>query len=781
MLKPEKSFSRDIRASLWGGCTLLLGFSLWGYHPQDPSFNSTGVGQGVLNICGLFGAYVSDLLYQFMGLSAWVVVLACAYICVQQFFVGFRSSPKLVKSGLLILLVVTCASLGQLHGDGHGFFGGHISTGGVLGAWVVRALLQAFGFVGSATILWTCALVLLVFYTQATFREWAHLFMRGARYLMVPRHLFLWPFHIAKAVVTKWRAPFGTQVPQQEADEPALTPRPLVEQEPAPVLDQMGLRVTADPRFEAPKFEPQKEGFFSMDSGPQLANWELPHLKLLDDPVSAGPSVDRYELKSRSKILADKLAQFNVRGEVVGVRPGPAVTLFEFRPNADVKVSKITDLADDLALALSSKSVRIIAPIPGRNVVGVEAANPTQKVVHLKEVFLSQEFWSKNKSLPLALGCDVGGVQAVVDLRKMPHLLVAGSTGSGKSVFITSTLLSLVFRHSPNTLKLVLIDPKQVDLAAFSKLPHLLLPPIYDPKKAVGALKWAVREMEKRYRSMSRFGSRHLEAFNQKVSALTPQERDQHQDQNASAPNASSAGEGYYFTPQPYVVVVVEEFGDLMAVDKAAVEHQVVRLAQMARACGMHLVLATQSPRKDVVTGLIKTNIPGRISFKVASKLDSRIILDEGGAERLLAKGDMLFLAPGVSAPTRYHGPWVSDLDIQSVCDFWINQAPETADEAGAKVSCRAEDVSSFLETKTSTDSSAGGVDAMDEPMYEQIESYIKTLNFVSVSLLQRRFRLGYPRAARLMELLESKSVVGPAEGSKPRKVLGKSPAPPLP
>jgi S-DNA-T family DNA segregation ATPase FtsK/SpoIIIE len=353
----------------------------------------------------------------------------------------------------------------------------------------------------------------------------------------------------------------------------------------------------------------------------------------------------------------------------------------------------------------------------------------------------------------------------------MPHLLVAGTTGSGKSVFVVSAISGLLFRHSPKTLKLILVDPKQVDLAAFNEVPHLVMPPIREPKKAVGALRWAIREMEKRYRSMSKFGARGIESFNEIVNQFSGDEIKEHEAYNTQPETGPAKMDCYYFTPQPYIVIVVEEFGDLMAVDKVNVEQAVVRLAQMARACGIHLILAMQSPRRDVVTGLIKTNIPGGISFKVASKMDSRIILDEGGAERLLARGDMLFLAPGVSKPDRHHGPYLSESEISGVVRSWKKQGEPEYDA----LAMRAIDGGGGGDMG---DGPALGTDFDDgdikDERYDEILAYVASLKEVSASLLQRKFRLGYPRAARMIEIFEAEGVIGPANGSKPRTVLVK-------
>ena len=543
----------------------------------------------------------------------------------------------------------------------------------------------------------------------------------------------------------------------------------------APEAD-LGLEPAAEPvgaKSEEPQKIERRKVQLNTKVERRIENWKLPELAMLEDPPASRIRIEPKEIDRKALILTDKLAQFSVTGEVKGAKPGPAVTMYEFKPSADVKISKITELADDLSLALSSESVRIIAPIPGRDVVGIETSNSQRETVYLKDILASDDFWNDKTKLPLALGRQADGDAKIVDLRKMPHLLVAGTTGSGKSVFVVSIVTGLLFRHSPKSLRLILIDPKQVDLAAFSEIPHLLMPPIRDPKKAVTALKWAIREMEKRYRSMSRFGQRGLESYNEAMEKLSKTQLEEHEKINSDLDLGNKRQEQYYFTPQPYIVIVVEEFGDLMAVDKVNVEQAVVRLAQMARACGIHLILAMQSPRKDVVTGLIKTNIPGRISFKVASKMDSRIILDDSGAERLLAQGDMLFLAPGVSKPLRHHGPWLTDAEISSVMKFWSDQgepqfdplAIKALEGSGGGFDFGGGDESDVL-------AGIGGAAQEQDEIYDQLLSWVSEQKEVSASLLQRKFKLGYPRAARIIESFEAEGVVGPANGSKPRQVL---------
>ena len=431
---------------------------------------------------------------------------------------------------------------------------------------------------------------------------------------------------------------------------------------------------------------------------------------------------------------------------------------------ASIKITDITKLADDLSLALSAESLRIIAPIPGRDVVGIETSNSKRESIFMKELVECNDFWSEDLKLPIALGKNVSGEPKIIDLRKIPHLLVCGTTGSGKSVFTMSLVTSLIMRHSPKTLRLVLVDPKQVDLAAFHKIPHLLLPPVKDAKPAINTLKWLIREMEKRYRSMSKFSAKNIEGYNTAVEALSKGDVTEHEEKiRLLEENPQTATQSYYVKPVPYIVAVIEEFADLMSVDRSGVEPAVVRLAQMARASGIHLVIAMQSPRREVLTGLIKTNFPGRICFKVASKVDSSIVLDQRGAERLLSVGDMLYLAPGVSQPQRYHGAFLKDEEMAAVTDFWIQQGEPEFEPAA---------VQSASISEGSDDGYDGRATPESEENYDEVVAFVSSQKEVSASLLQRRFRFGYPKAARLIEIMENEGVVGPANGSKPRQVL---------
>ncbi len=742
---------------------LFIALALGSHDPQDPSFNSIGVRQNAHNACGLFGSFFSDLMYQMFGITAWGSVVLLLFFAYN--FMKHRQIEILTEKILAAtLLIITAATLLALHLKGVKIYQNNVYVGGWVGQFLQAQMTRLFNTVGVGIILWTSLVALNVI-------------LFGPRALEDPKR---WLIAIAENLLERferWRLNSKKASPLKIEHHGVAPVQKMStsnhEAEPSEESDEdQEDEESAKPEAAAPMMQtllgPLKRRRVDLKKKVQrrIANWKLPEIGILEDPPESRYRVDDKEIKMKSLLLVDKLGQFAVKGEVKGAKPGPAVTLFEFKPNADVKISKITELADDLSLALSSESVRIIAPIPGRDVVGIETSNSHRETVYLKDVLAMDDFWSDDMKLPLALGRQADGLPKVVDLRKMPHLLVAGTTGSGKSVFVVCALTGLLFRHSPQTLRLILIDPKQVDLAAFNNIPHLLLPMVTEPKKAVNALNWAVREMEKRYRSMSKFGARGIESFNEKVLEVSKEDLETHDKYNNSG---EVPVDSYYYTPQPYIVIVVEEFGDLMAVDKNNVEHAVVRLAQMARACGIHLILAMQSPRKDVVTGLIKTNIPGRISFKVASKMDSRIIIDDSGAERLLARGDMLFQAPGVAKPERHHGPWVTETEIAEIMSYWSEQGQPDYDESAMRAITRQPAFSEGGEG--AWDGADGESDEYDE-RYDEILAWVSGLKSVSASLVQRKFRLGYPRAARLIEIFEREGVVGPANGSKPRDVL---------
>jgi S-DNA-T family DNA segregation ATPase FtsK/SpoIIIE len=486
--------------------------------------------------------------------------------------------------------------------------------------------------------------------------------------------------------------------------------------------------------------------------------FQLPPISLLEAEVDKRQKIDRESLIMNSRILEKKLLDYGVEGRVVEVRPGPVITVYEFEPAPGVKVSRIVNLADDLALALSAISIRIVAPIPGKSVVGIEIPNTVRETVFLKEIIDSDPFRASKSKLSFGLGKDISGVPFVVDLGRMPHLLVAGSTGSGKSVSINSMICSILFKATPDEARFIMIDPKMLELSDYGDIPHMLLPVVTNPKKAAIALRWLVEEMERRYTVLAEKGVRNIEHYHQRREKEL-KEKGKVFKRKGDILEGGEDKPSETMEKLPYIIVVIDELADLMMISSREVEESITRLAQMARAVGIHLLLATQRPSVDVLTGIIKANFPARISFQVTSKVDSRTILDTIGAEHLLGAGDMLFLPPGSSKLTRVHGAFVSSGEIKRVVEFLKKQG-EPAYESAI-----------LLEDKKGKE--APGDEEYDEK-YDEAVAFVAETGQASISLIQRRFRIGYNRAARIVEKMEKEGVVGPSDGVKAREVLVK-------
>lgn len=486
--------------------------------------------------------------------------------------------------------------------------------------------------------------------------------------------------------------------------------------------------------------------------GAQLAllsgevNYQLPPLSLLSEPAPSRAKPAR-NLAEQGKLLEETLASFGVTAKVVQIDQGPVVTRFELQPAAGVKVSRIVSLADDIALSLAAADVRIEAPIPGKAAVGIEVPNKETSVVHLREILAAPEFANPKCRLALALGKDIAGAPVVCDLVDMPHLLIAGATGSGKSVCLNTLITSVLYRTRPDEVKLLMVDPKRVELAGYDGIPHLLAPVVTDPKKAATALKWVVEEMEKRYELFGQSGVRNIEKYNELMNAAAAEHAVLTEVVPDEAPPEPAR-------PLPYVIVLIDELADLMMVAAADVEDSICRLAQMARAAGIHLVIATQRPSVDVITGLIKANVPSRIAFAVSSQVDSRTILDMAGAERLLGKGDMLFCPVGAPKPVRVQGAYMNDREVEALVAYWKRQG-------------RPDYQASLMPTENRVETDVG-----DDELYDDAVKLVVTTGSASISMVQRRFRIGYARAARLIDMMELAGVVGPYQGSKPREVL---------
>lgn len=500
--------------------------------------------------------------------------------------------------------------------------------------------------------------------------------------------------------------------------------------------------------------------------------WKLPNIEFLVKPPKIESQVDKERLYQNAEILRLKFLDFDIEGEVTAVRPGPVITLYEFKPAAGVKVSRIAALADDISMALSAQSVRIIAPLPGKSVVGIEIPSDTRENVFMREFLSHSDFHSQKHLLPVAMGKDIAGNTYLSDLAKMPHLLCAGQTGSGKSVFMNGLICSLLYRFTPDELRMILVDPKMIEFSSYQDIPHLLLPVVDDSSQAAAALKWAVREMERRYRILAMMNARNLAGFNQRVDEVGVEilqetlESVENQNENMEKLSGGDYIEAFEkdedgdprYGKLPYIVIVIDELADLMMTAKKEVEISIARIAQKARAAGIHLVIATQRPSTDVVTGIIKANLPSRVSFQLASGVDSKTILDRVGAERLLGRGDMFFVPPGTSNLLRLHGAYLSDDEINQVTNFLRAQGKPV------------------YRNEILVDEDAEGADGdgeyEDDPILDRAVQLVRESGHASASYLQRHLRVGYNRAARMIEIMESRGIVGPADGARPREVL---------
>jgi S-DNA-T family DNA segregation ATPase FtsK/SpoIIIE len=511
-----------------------------------------------------------------------------------------------------------------------------------------------------------------------------------------------------------------------DADRAGSSPRS------APVVARKRAETPAPlPLADDPKPQPQKRrGAFT-----------LPPASLLDAP-KAERKIDERELMDAAHLLAEKCREFSVEGQVAQIHPGPVVTTFEFKPEAGVKYSKVTGLADDLCLAMQAESI-LIDRIPGKSTVGIQVPNHHREAISLRELLESDAYLRSSSKLTLALGKTIHGEPYVTDLATMPHLLIAGSTGTGKSVGLNAMLTSILFRATPDDVRMIMIDPKRLELGMYEEIPHLLSPVVVDPKKAANALRWAVREMEERYKTLAAEGVRNIEQYNRNIRNVLA-ERGAHDD---DAPK-----------PLPFIVVVIDELADLMMVASNEVEESIARLAQMARAVGIHLILATQRPSVDVITGLIKANLPSRISFRVSSKIDSRTILDGNGAEQLLGKGDMLFLPPASSRSIRLHGPYISEQESARLASFLRKQGKPVFDDS--------------ITAEEEGKSGPGGLEFEKDDLYDEAARIVVGSGQVSISYLQRKLRIGFSRAARLVDMMEAEGLVSPGAGGKPREVL---------
>jgi S-DNA-T family DNA segregation ATPase FtsK/SpoIIIE len=808
----------------------LLVLSLVSYRPTDPSFNTVG-STVAHNWAGIFGATLSDLLFQFEGFAAFCLPLMLGLLGVSWIRSRAIGAPKSKVAGFALFLFVTPAIFGLLPGHMHWL--GAIPVEGVLGRLLVDGMTAWLNYPGTCVLVATLLLIAVLLSTAFSFgnlRQWLAIrfafvyawrdrwqnwklrrakkrAMRAADRTIRAQQKAAAPRNAATRTVRQAAPPPGPPSswlsrvlhrPQRQEDEmpaarrsafaetadPATPEDAAYLDEPAPpssLWTQIPRATVRDPEPETP--------VASLRTGAiDRHRWEEPAQEVVDEgheadgisigeradadarPVTLTPrAVSGYrlppstllhrsddqqiiredELREEAKVLVEKCAEFEVHGQVTQINPGPVVTTFEFRPEAGIKYSRVTGLADDLCLAMAAESI-LIERMAGKSTVGIQVPNSTRETIWLRDVVEDPAFAQTKFKLPLAMGKDINGRIVTADLATMPHVLIAGSTGSGKSVAINAMIMSVLFKTTPEQVRMILVDPKRVELGMYEGIPHLFTPIITEPKLAANALRNAVREMERRLKLLASRSVRNIDQYNKLFEAGTPSMFEDAEEQ----------------TPLPYILIIIDELADLMMLDRANVEEAITRLAQMARAVGIHLVLATQRPSVDVITGLIKANVPARISFRLATKVDSRTILDNNGAEALLGRGDMLFLPPGTSRLQRVHAPFVTETEISAVVDFWKAQGG-------------AEYVEAFLESprdeKGRELNSEDGNEDDNDPLFNDAVRLVFEFGKASTSLIQRRLRVGYGRAAHLIDMMERDGLVGPADGSKPREIL-KSP-----
>ncbi len=755
--------SRGLRESaviVVAAIAVVLLTALATYSPGDPGFSYTGTSAAVQNRIGPFGAWLADVLFFLFGRPAFLfpLMLGSAAVALHRSErdgeAQSRANAAVRASGFLLVLVTSCA-LATLHWAPRSL---PETAGGVVGSLVGGGLASALGLLG-ATLAMLAA------------------FMAGVSLAFGVS----WFTIMDRIGASTWAAISWVRARSQAARDAAEGRERKQARKETVETDQKKAALRVKPRIEQPAARVEKSERVEKERQVPLfdaaKSGELPPLKLLDDPPHQEQSWSPEALEAMSRLVELKLKDFGVEVEVVAVQPGPVVTRFELRPAPGVKVSQISSLAKDLARALSAISVRVVEVIPGKSVMGLEIPNEKRELVTLGEIIKSKAYDDLGSPLALALGKDIGGQPVVADLARMPHLLIAGTTGSGKSVAINAMVLSLLYKSTAEHVRLVMIDPKMLELSVYEGIPHLLAPVVTDMKQAANALRWSVAEMERRYQLMAALGVRNIAGFNKRVKdAIDTGKPIRDPVMTARASNDPTIDQSQIqdLAPLPYIVVIIDELADLMLIVGKKVEELITRLAQKARASGIHLVLATQRPSVDVITGLIKANIPTRIAFQVSAKVDSRTILDQSGAESLLGHGDMLYLPSGTALPNRVHGAFVSDQEVQRVVEALKQGAPPIyVDEVLSGPSAP-------IPGMPGEDGEGEGgaqADAEADLLYDDAVKIVTTERKPSISYVQRRLKIGYNRAARLLEAMESAGIVGPLQSNGAREVL--APAPP--
>ena len=720
---------KEILGVIFSFILIFVTVSLLSYHPSDPSINRIQTSGQLHNLFGPAGAHTAGFLVFLFGLGAFWMPFVLLIVTVHIFRAYAKHTIFIALAGG-ILLMITTGGLLSLYQPHYQVWGKRFSSGGIVGIPLAGISESYIHTTGSFIFLTTAWIIAFIMTTRVSLvalgRTSADLFVTA-----------LTRVKVSYAVYKERRNKAAKRKDSRRKDASKRPAPKIVERSPKPFKE------SPTPRQEVFEFMNEDNGF------------KLPSISLLDPSENDDTRMDRQSLEMQSRRLEKKLNDFDVSGRVVAVTPGPVVTMYEYEPAPGVKINRIVNLADDLSLALRAASIRIVAPIPGKSVIGIEVPNDRRATVNLREVIASDAFQRSKSKLTLALGKDIMGEPFVASLDKMPHLLIAGATGSGKSVGLNSMICSILYKASPQEVKLLLIDPKRIELSAYDGIPHLIVPVVTDVKKATKGLMWAVQEMENRYTLMAERKVRNIFEYNQKVR----REKDaaEKTDKSPNVEQAEATKEPD--ETLPIVLIVIDELADLMLAASRDVELALTRLAQMARAAGIHLIIATQRPSVDVLTGTIKANFPTRVSFQVSSRTDSRTIIDANGAEDLLGSGDMLLLPPGTAKLQRIHGAYVTEAEIHRIIGFLKKQRRPVYREE-------------ILKTPPEGDA-ANGEEVYDEK-YDEAVALVAETRQASISMIQRRLRIGYNRAARMMETMEREGIVSAGEGSKPREVLVK-------
>jgi DNA segregation ATPase FtsK/SpoIIIE, S-DNA-T family len=719
--------------------TLLIFFSLVSFHADDRTyFNPSSVPPK--NWVGGVGANLAYCLLLRLGLGAYALPLIGSWVGWSLFFGRLPFTYRRLQPLGIILLLACAMALGAIHEPEIHFLNEPIFSGGELGFLLAWFLVKQFYPAGAHVVLIGTLLIGFLLATPFSLRAITQ--KLGQVILFCLQGLL--------ALVSRLFSRRGRNqvVPEEAPPEPEpLGGKPAPLESVAPGVE------LPPPPAPPPRKKARKEAHVADAVFDHTDNYALPSVKMLDSFEPDDHRPDRKILDENARILEEKLSDFGVQGKVVAISPGPVITMYEYAPAPGIKISRIVSLADDLSMALKAISIRVVAPIPGKAAIGIELPNPRREMVAIRAILESEAFAASPAPLTIALGKDTTGQSVGANLARMPHLLIAGATGTGKSVCLNAILASLLFRNTPEDVRLLLIDPKRIELKSYENIPHLLHPVVCDAKMATRALRWAVQEMELRYRLLAEKNVRNIEGYNRALAREKPREN------KVETPPATDSGLPHHRLP--YLVIIIDELADLMMVASREVEESITRLAQMARAAGIHLVLATQRPSVDVLTGIIKANIPTRISFQVSSRIDSRTILDASGAESLLGSGDMLFLPPGTAKIQRIHGAFISEAELQRITDFW--RAQKLVEDA----------LRERVDFQNGNASEEISEEEADEKYDEAVELVLETRQ-ASISMLQRRLRVGYNRAARMIEMMEQEGIVGASDGVKPREVLGR-------